>query len=60
MGNKLITTNATSGDVSQALEVVWEALQAVREDLLPEGDESYDAQWEEICTAMAWIEEALT
>ncbi len=57
--NQIINTTATSFDTSQALEVVWEALAAVRENLLPEGDESYDAQWEEICTSMAWIEEAL-
>jgi hypothetical protein len=43
----------------EALTVIWEALQAVRDDLIPEGDESYDEQWEEICTSMAWIEEAL-
>jgi hypothetical protein len=56
---RIITTNATSGDTVEALTVIWEALQAVRDDLIPEGDESYDEQWEEICTSMAWIEEAL-
>lgn len=49
----------TSGDTSQALDVVWNALAMVREDQLPEGDENYDAQWDEITTAMAWITEAL-
>lgn len=56
---KYVMTNATSGDVAQSLEVVWEALQAVREELIPEGDDAYDAEWDEICTAMAWIEDAL-
>lgn len=55
----IITTKATSGDTTQAIEVLWEALAALREDLIPEGDESYDAQWDEITTAMAWITEAL-
>lgn len=59
MPQKIITTIATSGDVTQALDVVWEALAAVREDLLPEGDHAYDQQWDEITTAMAWITEAL-
>lgn len=41
------------------LEIVWDALHAYREDLIPEGDEQYDEIWDEICTAMALIEERL-
>ena len=26
---------------------------------IPEGDPAYDAEWSDICTAMAWIEEDL-
>lgn len=52
-------TPLTNGDTGQALQVVWDALEMVRADLIPEGDEGYDAQWSEICTAMAWITEAL-
>jgi hypothetical protein len=41
------------------LEVIWAALQAYRADLIPEGDEQYDAIWSDVCTAMAWIAEDL-
>ncbi|GAB5434781.1 MAG: hypothetical protein EpisKO_41510 [Epibacterium sp.] len=41
------------------LRVIWAALEALREDLLPEGDASYDAQWDEITSAMASITEDL-
>jgi hypothetical protein len=57
--NQIITARATSFDTTQALEVIWQALGAVREDLLPEGDRDYDRQWDEITTCMAWITEAL-
>jgi len=46
-------------DVMENLRVVWSALEAVREELLPEGDTSYDAQWDEITSAMASITEEL-
>lgn len=41
------------------LETVWEALHGFREDCIPEGDQDYDEQWNDICTAMAWITEAI-
>lgn len=46
-------------DARKALEVVWEGLNAYREDLIPEGNPEHDAQWEEIATSMAQITEAL-
>lgn len=49
----------TSFDTEQSLAVVWAALDAYREDLIPEGDLVYDAAWDHVCTAMAWITEAL-
>ena len=50
----------TSFSIPQSLETVWEALHGYREDCIPEGKvESYDKQWDDICTAMAWITEAL-
>jgi hypothetical protein len=49
----------TNFDTDQSMAVVWQMLHAAREDLIPEGDESYDEQWDEICTAMAWIDDAL-
>tara|TARA_R100001480_G_scaffold72054_1_gene83134 strand:- start:45 stop:275 length:231 start_codon:yes stop_codon:yes gene_type:complete len=41
-----------SSDIPDSLEVIWDALYAMREDLIPEGDESYDKQWGDICFAM--------
>ena len=41
-----------SKDIPDSLEVIWDALYAMREDLIPEGDESYDKQWGDICFAM--------
>jgi hypothetical protein len=38
---------------------VWNALEGYREDCIPEGDDLYDEQWNDICTAMAWIAEEL-
>jgi hypothetical protein len=46
-------------NVPEQLEIIWDALTAYREDLIPEGDEMYDKQWDDICTAMAWITEDL-
>jgi hypothetical protein len=57
--NKIITKPLTSFDTVQAIAVVWEALGALREDLILEGTDSDDKQWDEVCTAMAWIEKAL-
>ena len=49
----------TRNDTKAQLEIVWDALHAYRDDLIPEGDTQYDEIWSEICTAMAWIEEDL-
>jgi hypothetical protein len=49
----------TGGDTTQALEVVWAVLNDYRENSIPEGEPIYDSEWDEICTAMAWIEESL-
>ena len=46
-------------DMKQQLDIVWDALQAYREDLIQEGDEQHDAIWDEVCTAMSVIEENL-
>ena len=43
----------------QHLDTVWEGLQALRDDLIPEGDEVYDEQWNDICHSMAVISETL-
>jgi len=41
------------------LETVWHALGGFRENCIPEGEDNYDREWNEICTAMAWIREEL-
>lgn len=46
-------------DPNTWVETVWGALHAYREDLIPEGDEMYDDQWDDICSAMGWISETL-
>ncbi len=46
-------------DVKQQLDIIWDALEAYRSDLIPEGDPQFDEIWSDICTAMAVIEEDL-
>jgi len=57
MNNKKLPL--TNEDIAQALDVVWDVLQDFRETLIPEGTPEYDSQWDDICTAMAWIQEDL-
>jgi hypothetical protein len=47
-------------DKGQWLETIWDALGSHRENCIPEGEPSYDAQWDDICTAMAWLTESLS
>ena len=50
----------TRNDTPAQLDLIWQALEAYREDLIPEGrDDAYDAEWSDICTAMWWITEDL-
>ncbi len=46
-------------DVKQQIDIIWDALEAYRSDLIPEGDPQFDEIWSDICTAMAVIEEDL-
>ena len=39
-------------------ETIWDALHGYRENCIPESEE-YDDIWDDICTAMAWIEEEM-
>ena len=41
------------------LEPIWIALENYRASLIPEGKESHDEEWDEICSQMAYIEEPL-
>ena len=45
-------------DLNSWLETVWNALENYR-DVIPEGDIMNDDEWSDICSAMAWIDEAL-
>ena len=46
-------------DPDSWIETIWDALHSFREHQLPEGDDKYDEQWDDICTAMAWIDETI-
>ena len=48
-----------SNDLESMLETIWLGLEGYRENCIPEGDAQYDAEWGDICTAMAWITEDL-
>ncbi len=41
------------------LKYALRSIEAYRSDLIPEGDEQFDVIWDEVCTAMAVIEENL-
>ena len=45
--------------IEEHFETVWRMLDAAREDLIPEGDEGYDQQWDDVCHAMAVLKEAV-
>ena len=49
----------SSNNTRANIEIIWDALHAYREDLIPEGDPQYDEIWSDICTAMACIQEDL-
>jgi hypothetical protein len=49
----------TRGDTEGMLALIWEALHSHRENCIPEGGKEHDEEWDEICTAMAWIREDL-
>lgn len=48
-----------ANDLDSILETIWHALFAYREDCIPESNPDYDNEWDDICTAMAWITEDL-
>ena len=52
-------TDLHAQDPNSWLETVWDALHAYREDLIPESDEKHDEEWDDICTAMGWIDETI-
>lgn len=46
-------------DEESWLSTIWDALEDYREKSIPEGEVAYDQQWDDICSAMAWIREEL-
>jgi hypothetical protein len=50
----------TRNNLDSQFEAIWRALEGYRENCIPEGQEpQYDEEWNDICTAMAWICEEL-
>jgi hypothetical protein len=55
-----MTTRLHAYDKHSWKETIWEALHGYRENCIPEGgDPAYDEQWNDICSAMAYIQEEL-
>jgi hypothetical protein len=46
-------------DIREQINIIWDALHAYRENCIPESDPSYNEEWEDICLAMAVIQEDL-
>ena len=59
VGGASETKTSKYQDQKENIDVIWEALGNCRENLIPEGDESYDKEWDNICHAMALLQEAL-
>lgn len=49
----------THNDPATWLAAIWDVLHMAREDCISEGTASHDRQWDEVCTAMAWVQESL-
>ena len=45
----------TSQDRQSMLDTIWHALECYREDCIPEGEERYDEEWNDIFIAMTRI-----
>lgn len=52
-------TVLTASNRESWVQTVWGALHGFRQNCIPEGDLMFDAQWDDICTAMAWISEEI-
>ena len=57
---KTIKVKSPTGfDVCESVDYIWEILCDYRENCISEGVDNHDDIWDEICTSMAWIEDAL-
>lgn len=48
-----------ANDKQTWMDTIWSSLHAYRQNFIPEGNVNYDSEWDDICTAMAWLEEKL-
>lgn len=55
----MIKSVPIANDPASWLQTVWDTLHSARQLMIPEGDEDNDRQWNDLCTAMAWITEEL-
>lgn len=58
----VVESNAQANDSDSWIKTLWLALNCYREDCIPEssGNSGYDIEWDEICTIMAWVSEAVS
>ena len=49
----------TNFDQYESMDYIWEVLCDYRENCISEGVDNHDDIWDEICTSMTWIEDAL-
>lgn len=45
--------------IQGSIDTIWQALEKYRETCIPEGKESNDQEWSNICTSMSLIQEDL-
>jgi hypothetical protein len=50
----------TNFNIGESLDVVWKALHGYQEACLDHATDDASEEWDDICTAMAWITDALT
>ena len=58
MNKKINAKDPTNWDTIEWMDYVWEVLSDYRENHLNKFDNEDDI-WDEICTSMSWIEDAL-
>lgn len=67
--NRLQLPECTNGDAEQAFDVIWAVLNDYQDKVIPSDEanrrfldpkdaDANEEQWDDICTAMAWIREA--
>jgi hypothetical protein len=52
-------TTVTRNNPESWMPALWEALEAFRENCAPEGNPESDADWDDLCSIMAWLREDL-